>query len=371
MAACLLIALQMALLQLGSGGGSSLVSSFLHPFQEGLAVRPESQPRVLSSVVTLLAVAGAVFFWKNRPERAALVLSFVLLLHGSDLIRWRIQILHDETVPLEEALYAVQRVTPMPYLARRTASADETPRSRVFEREVFDAGATSGTMYDYVEPFLHRDPIWSRYFVTQWSAPVDRLMRAHAGQPLAPDGHPPPPLRDLRPGYARIAGQGADKLRVFSAAHPGGGDDEIAAVLNRPEFRGDVLLLSSPAPAAGRLDVAADERVAAVPNVLRFGADQVQVEVVVVAEAWLVYDDAWHPDWHATVNGVATPVERANLAYKAVRLQAGRNVVDFRFRNGLRTACGAAVAALSAFWCVVVMASALKLLGAGPARQDR
>jgi uncharacterized membrane protein YfhO len=48
----------------------------------------------------------------------------------------------------------------------------------------------------------------------------------------------------------------------------------------------------------------------------------------------LSYADVWHPRWKATVNGRRVRVERANLAYKAVALDRGANVVEFRFDPG-------------------------------------
>ena len=52
----------------------------------------------------------------------------------------------------------------------------------------------------------------------------------------------------------------------------------------------------------------------------------------------MLYADAWHPGWEATVNGRRVPVRRGNLAYKAVQLEAGENVVRFRFRDPVRLA---------------------------------
>ena len=47
----------------------------------------------------------------------------------------------------------------------------------------------------------------------------------------------------------------------------------------------------------------------------------------------LYYSDTWHPQWRATVNGISTPVLKANLAYKAVTLPPGESKVIFRFGN--------------------------------------
>jgi hypothetical protein len=58
------------------------------------------------------------------------------------------------------------------------------------------------------------------------------------------------------------------------------------------------------------------------------------VDVTVPGGAWLLYADAWHPDWRASVNGEPVPVHEANLAFKAVRVPPGRSVVRMWFERG-------------------------------------
>jgi hypothetical protein len=42
---------------------------------------------------------------------------------------------------------------------------------------------------------------------------------------------------------------------------------------------------------------------------------------------WLVYAQPWYPGWKARVNGVETPIVRANYAFSAVRLPAGESTI--------------------------------------------
>ena len=51
--------------------------------------------------------------------------------------------------------------------------------------------------------------------------------------------------------------------------------------------------------------------------------------------AWLVYADSFHPGWKATINGQAVPIYEANVAFKAVHLKQGKNIVRLVFRDGL------------------------------------
>ena len=67
---------------------------------------------------------------------------------------------------------------------------------------------------------------------------------------------------------------------------------------------------------------------------------------------WMFYSDVWHPWWGATVNGVATTVYRANVAYKAVRLEPGENVVHFRFQSRLMAVLSALAAVNAGVWLI-------------------
>ncbi len=56
------------------------------------------------------------------------------------------------------------------------------------------------------------------------------------------------------------------------------------------------------------------------------------VASAVPKDGWLVSNQAWHPDWTATVRGGQVAVERAFVGFSAVKVQAG-DAVEFRFRQ--------------------------------------
>jgi hypothetical protein len=62
-----------------------------------------------------------------------------------------------------------------------------------------------------------------------------------------------------------------------------------------------------------------------------FRSDFVRVGVESDAPAHLVLIDAWDPGWRARVDGAPAPVRRANLAFRAVPVPAGRHVVEMRY----------------------------------------
>ncbi len=47
---------------------------------------------------------------------------------------------------------------------------------------------------------------------------------------------------------------------------------------------------------------------------------------------WVVLHDIWHPWWVARVDGKVAPIERANVIFRAVRVEAGRHTVEFEFK---------------------------------------
>jgi hypothetical protein len=81
-------------------------------------------------------------------------------------------------------------------------------------------------------------------------------------------------------------------------------------------------------------------------------ADRFELQVEAKADSILVVSDADYPGWEAELDGVATPILRANLAFRAVALPAGTHRVTMRFRpasarNGLVLSGISAIAVLA------------------------
>ena len=56
------------------------------------------------------------------------------------------------------------------------------------------------------------------------------------------------------------------------------------------------------------------------------------VQVTVDAPGWVVLADQWYPGWVGSVNRQPVKIERANFLFRAVPVDAGKNLVEFRFR---------------------------------------
>jgi len=79
------------------------------------------------------------------------------------------------------------------------------------------------------------------------------------------------------------------------------------------------------------------------------------IDVRATSEGFLFLADQYYPGWEATVNGAATPILRANYAFRLVRIPAGESRVVFRYRpRELRA--GMAVSLLTLCGLVVFVA---------------
>jgi hypothetical protein len=199
--------------------------------------------------------------------------------------------------------------------------------------------------------------------------PLDELMRAYTGQPIADRRTPLAtwagwvlsfPRR--HPAAPRVIGLETDKIQIFSQAHRMG---STAQYLTAPDFRGDLLFIEGSGDAAIP-SISANERLDLPYEILEFDANHLRLKTTVPQKAWLLYCDVWHPGWRAQVNGRPVPVERAQIAYKAVPLEAGENVVEFRFHAPIRAACFAVSAVHAAFWILLLLGTTFKLLKERP-----
>lgn len=61
---------------------------------------------------------------------------------------------------------------------------------------------------------------------------------------------------------------------------------------------------------------------------------QVQIELESPADGWLVLADVDYPGWHATLDGQAVPIYRANSAFRAVQINPGVQTIVMRYEPG-------------------------------------
>lgn len=156
--------------------------------------------------------------------------------------------------------------------------------------------------------------------------------------------------KSLKPGELTFVARTADAFiyenpgtlpRVLFATQALPADfDAILSSGRWPEVDFTRTVLLDKVPEIARPRPAGSARLLAYRNtVIRIAADSPD-------GGWVVLNDVWHPWWYAEVDGVATPIERANVLFRAVRVRPGQHEVRFEFRP-LR---GAAAELVSRLW---------------------
>ena len=64
---------------------------------------------------------------------------------------------------------------------------------------------------------------------------------------------------------------------------------------------------------------------------IAYGPAESAWSVATEVGGYLVSTDAWYPGWKAYVDGRPATLHRANLAFRAVSVPAGRHTVAFRY----------------------------------------
>jgi tetratricopeptide (TPR) repeat protein len=298
-----------------------------------------------------VAVGAGIFFILLFLKRTScfrqVVVCGLLSLCLIDIFGYKLTELRIRTLALSVSQARLFDFQKAPYPHRRSLlSSQEAPRS-VLLREV----AASYPLRKWIlNSFLFNDTAGSIFFTGYWLSPFDRFLRAAWGQTL---GERSSKYKGVFEGpnsfkfplgkisVRKMAGIDEDKIQFFENAYQVT-DEDLAMIFRQEDFSGDLLFVSKEGKSAELEGVipwsqgkslSLSERKLCPYQVKRFDANHLDIEVVCPSDKglWLFYADVWHPFWQATVNGKRVAVLRADLAYKAIFLEPGKNIVRFYF----------------------------------------
>jgi hypothetical protein len=121
------------------------------------------------------------------------------------------------------------------------------------------------------------------------------------------------------------------RFHTVGSARWADGEEESWALVRAPDFdpAREVVIEREPGIDPVQLDGPAAE-----PRALKVFTDEPGHTMLIVgpgAPAWLVLTQPWYPGWHARVKGVVQPIRRANHAFGAIELPAGRCRVELDY----------------------------------------
>jgi uncharacterized membrane protein YfhO len=88
-------------------------------------------------------------------------------------------------------------------------------------------------------------------------------------------------------------------------------------------------------------------------RVIEAKPDRLRIETVFESPGYVVVTDAYAPGWRASIDTRPTTLQRANVAFRAVRVPAGRHEVEMIYRPS-SVAAGLALSALTSLAALAV-----------------
>jgi uncharacterized membrane protein YfhO len=67
-------------------------------------------------------------------------------------------------------------------------------------------------------------------------------------------------------------------------------------------------------------------------HITSYEPSTVRIDTDAAAPGYLILTDTFYPGWTARVDGVPAPIRPANVLFRAVRVEAGRHTVEFRYQ---------------------------------------
>lgn len=107
-------------------------------------------------------------------------------------------------------------------------------------------------------------------------------------------------------------------------------DDDVARTkIDNPDFRPDqIVMLASGTAIRSEKTISEREK----SQIMEYRPEHIVVSVDAERDAYVLLTDSWYPGWIALVDGKETPIERADLIFRAVFVSQGNHVVEFKFR---------------------------------------
>jgi Bacterial membrane protein YfhO len=133
--------------------------------------------------------------------------------------------------------------------------------------------------------------------------------------------------------------EGAARVRLVPAARRMASDADATRRLREATFDPDreILLLEAPDsihPAIEEAGVAPRALSAGRATITRETGRELVIETTAAEDGFLLLADTFYPGWHAQVDGVDTPIYRANISLRGIALPKGQHTVRFTYTPG-------------------------------------
>lgn len=312
-----------------------------------------------------LALGGLVLLLiiriQHNPRYKTAIVILILSVLGGELGIHQLTNWSQQTRIANNVSKQLFSYSPMPYRPRRCDhllhSKSQHERSHIFLTYL---KPKIGALYWSTESFLFEDCLDSPFRVDHFLLPYDWLMKFFWGQNfidpnVIPAGRYYNQFQEISYAFPRtnaslkLAGVNEDKVQFFDGAAIVDSPQAVGQIMRDANFSGDSLAVIPPTSLNASIHLpdrtipisstkTGNTRKTIPYAVTTFSSNRIQLLVTAPMQPtplWLLYADVWHPSWRATINGTSSVVYPANLAYKAIPLVPGRNLIDFQFVSPL------------------------------------
>ena len=117
------------------------------------------------------------------------------------------------------------------------------------------------------------------------------------------------------------------RFQVLHSAWTASDQESAFQLIHRPDFDPSRTVVVE-----GGRELAGDPASRSSVSAVAYGLNDIVLEVDAASQGYLVMSEVFYPGWEAAVDGKASPILRANYAFRAVFLEPGGHRVELRYR---------------------------------------
>ncbi len=307
---------------------------------------------LIELAVKKMSVVAVIFFiypfiTQKRVQKA--FLTILILLHVADIGLFFLKETTKRTTIIDEQGKSLFEFRQMPFQKRRNDHFLDSERAH----SAYDSFLKDNHFIWTINAFLMQDEISTdrktEYWLTHLNEYLLSFNESKDGKLLLDASNPTLQFPEDLSGVRKVSGVDEDKIQFFDQAFLLNDREKLKEIFGNKNFSGDILFVSTSRNDGEPLSendmsllnwtkegsLSLNNRLHLPYTINEFNANKLVLSVNVLGEkkVWMMYSDVFHPKWQIKVNGKPQDIFRGNIAYKAIRLKPGHNIVDFRFKS--------------------------------------
>jgi hypothetical protein len=273
--------------------------------------------------------------------RTRLRIFLALIFFGVDILGYQIAVQYSWIfrIPPTVDMTPAGQLEPFVFQGKRTEAADLTPRMAV-AREALKASLYGASPESFIYLLLDPSTQWGMANF-HWSRGVFELLKLRYPFYLSNRTMKAVEADARASEFLNLFGIAVPKICLVSNVFFADDHEQAKSIIATTPRLDTFLVLEGVPPGTrdrwNRFPEKKPSEGAIRIEYFSFNRLRLNVDVINPEGTWLYYADAYHPGWHARINGKKTPIARAYAAFKAVYLEQGKNDVEFYYFDGFQS----------------------------------